>query len=164
MIWILSLNYFLHLVATIILLGSLAGVVIFAFPALQKGELDQNQWINLQKKLIPWTNGSLIVLLLTGFYQMTNDPNYAGFLVFNGVWAWAMLLKHVAYAGMIGISFWLQFSLYPQIDRIELLSAKRPAVADGEKAQLLGREKQLLRLNFVCAILILLFTAIMTAV
>lgn len=164
MIWILSINYFLHLMATIILLGSLAGVVFFAFPALKKGEIDQNQWLNMQKRLIPWTNGSLIILLLTGFYQMTNDPNYSGFFVLDGVWAWAMLLKHVAYIGMIGISFLLQFSLYPEIDRLELLKVKSPENIGGMQDELFGREQRLLRLNVVCAILILLFTALMTAV
>lgn len=164
MIWILSINYFLHLLATIILLGSLAGVVFFAFPALKKGEIDQNQWLNMQKRLIPWTNGALIILLLTGFYQMTNDPNYSGFFVLDGVWAWAMLLKHVAYIGMIGISFLLQFSLYPEIDRLELLKVKSPESIGGMQDQLFGREQRLLRLNVLCAILILLFTALMTAV
>ncbi len=164
MIWILSINYFLHLAATVILLGSLAGVVFFAFPALKKGEIDQNQWLALQKRLIPWSNGALIILLLTGFFQMTNDPNYAGFLVLDGVWAWAMLLKHVAYVGMIGISFWLQFSLYPEIDRLELLKAKTTETVSDMQTALLGQEQKLLRLNGVCAVLILLFTAIMTAV
>ena len=164
MSWTLSINYFLHLIATVILLGSLAGVVLFALPALRKGEIGQNQWLNLQKRLVPWTNASLVILLLTGFFQMTNDPNYAGFLVFDGVWAWAMLLKHVAYAGMIAISFWLQFSLYPQVDRLELLIAKQPDLAQAEKEKLLARESNLLWINFGCALLVLLFTAIMTAV
>ena len=162
--WILSINYFLHLLATVVLLGSLAGVVGLAFPALSQGTIDHNQWLSIQKKLIPWSNSALIVLLLTGFYQMTSDPNYNGFFVLNGVWAWAMLLKHIAYAGMIGISFILQFSLYPEIDRVALLMSQSAESGEAERAVLLARENRLLRLNLGCSILVLLFTAVMTAV
>lgn len=162
--WILSINYFFHLLATVVLLGSLVGVVGLAFPALSNGSIDHNQWLAIQKKLIPWSNGALIVLLLTGFYQMTSDPNYVGFFVFDGVWAWAMLLKHVAYAGMIAISFILQFSLYPEIDRLALLLSKSAEAGEAERAKLLKRENRLLRLNLGCALIVLLFTAVMTAV
>ncbi|MEM8861783.1 MAG: hypothetical protein AAGD96_25955 [Chloroflexota bacterium] len=162
--WILSANYFFHLLSTVTLLGSLAAVVILALPALRKGEITQNQWLSLQKRIIPWTNGSLVVLLLTGFYQMTSDPNYGGFLVFDGVWAWALLFKHVAYVGMIAITLYLQFSVYPDVDRINLLAQSKPNLAAAEQTKLLNKEQQLLRINVVCAVLILLFTAIMTAV
>ncbi|MEM9773929.1 MAG: hypothetical protein AAF902_05070 [Chloroflexota bacterium] len=162
--WVLSVNYFFHLLSTITLLGSLATVVILALPALRKGEITQNQWLTLQKRTIPWANGSLVVLLLTGFYQMTSDPNYGGFMVFDGIWAWAMLFKHVAYAGMVGVTLFLQFSVYPDIDRLSLLTQSKPEIAAAEKDKLLSREQRLLRLNVFCAVLILLFTAIMTAV
>ncbi|MFT5195067.1 MAG: hypothetical protein ACI9EW_001633 [Cellvibrionaceae bacterium] len=162
--WFLSINYFFHLLATVILLGSLTGVVGLALPALSKGALSQNQWLDLQKKLIPWANGALVVLLLSGFYQMTTDPNYGGFLILDGLWAWAMLLKHVAYAGMVGVTFYLQFSIYPAIDRLQLLAAKKPEFAAEDQQQLHSREIQLLRVNVVCAVFVLLFTAVMTAV
>ena len=162
--WILSITYFFHLITTVTLLGSLAAVVILALPALRRGEINQNQWLILQKRIIPWSNGSLIVLLLTGFYQMTNDPSYAGFLVFDGIWAWAMLFKHVAYVSMAGVTLFLQFSVYPDVDRLDLLAQSKPGIAAAEKESLLNREQQLLRINVICAVLILLFTAIMTAV
>ena len=162
--WFLAINYFFHLLATVVLLGSLAGVVGFALPALRRGDLSQNRWIDLQKRLIPWTNGSLVLLLLSGFYQMTADPNYGGFLVLDNLWSWMMLLKHIAYAGMIVITFYLQFSVYPEIDRLKVLAQKRPELVAEEKELLLGREIALLRINVICAILVVLFTAIMTAV
>lgn len=162
--WILSINYFFHLITTVTLLGSLAAVMILALPALRRGEITQNQWLTLQKRIIPWANGSLIVLLLTGFYQMTNDPSYSGFLIFDGVWAWAMLFKHIAYAGMAGVTLFLQFSVYPDVDRLNLLAQSKPDLAAAEQDKLINREQQLLRLNVICAVLILLFTAIMTAV
>ena len=162
--WFLSINYLLHLIGTVILLGSLAGVVGLAWPALAKGELSQNQWLWLQKKLIPWANGSLIVLLLSGFYQMTNDPNYSGFFVLDGIWAWAMLFKHIAYIGMVVVTLMLQFIIYPEIDRVQLFADKNPDRTAIEQDALFGREKRLLKVNFLCALMILVFTAIMTAV
>ena len=162
--WFLSINYFFHLTATIILLGSLGGVVGFAWPALSKGDLNQNQWIMLQKKLLPWANGSLVILLLSGFYQMTSDPNYSGFFVLDGIWAWAMLFKHIAYAGMVGVTFYLQFVIYPEVGRVQLLAKKQPEQSAGHQQALLNREKRLLKINLLCAMMILVFTAIMTAV
>ncbi|MFK7803853.1 MAG: hypothetical protein AB8G95_19630 [Anaerolineae bacterium] len=162
--WFLSINYLFHLIATVILLGSLAGVVGLAWPALSKGELDQNQWIAIQRKLLPWANGSLVILLLSGFYQMTNDPNYGGFFVLDGVWAWAMLFKHVAYAGMVGVTLYLQFVLYPEVGRMQLLASKKPDQSAIHQQSLLNREKQLLKINFLCAVMVLVFTAIMTAI
>ena len=162
--WLLAITYLLHLVATVVLLGSLAGVVGLAWPALSKGEIDQNQWITIQQRLLPWANGSLVVLLLSGFYQMTNDPNYGGFFNFDGIWAWAMLFKHIAYIGMVAVTLYLQFVLYPEVGRMQILANKKPEQSAIHQQALLGREKQLLKLNFLCAVMILVFTAIMTAV
>lgn len=159
----LSISYFLHLSATVIWLGGLALLIIFALPALRSGEIDGNRWLQLQQRFLPWANGSLVILLLTGFFQMTNDPDYAGFLVLDGTWAWAMLLKHIAYVGMVAITFYLQFVLYPEIERYRLMQGiKRDA--GSENVALLAQDKRLLWLNFGCALLVLLFTAIMTAV
>ena len=159
----LSISYFLHLIATVIWLGGLALLIIFALPALRSGEIDGNRWLQIQQRFLPWANGALIILLLTGFFQMTNDPDYAGFLVLDGIWAWAMLLKHIAYVGMVAITFYLQFVLYPEIERYRLLQGvKGDAVSQNEA--LVTQDKRLLWLNFGCALLVLLFTAIMTSV
>ena len=159
----LSISYFLHLIATVIWLGGLALLIIFALPALRSGEIDGNRWLQLQQRFLPWANGSLVILLLTGFFQMTNDPDYAGFLVLDGTWAWAMLLKHIAYVGMVAITFYLQFILYPEIERYRLLQGVNRN-AESRNTTLIAQDKRLLWLNFGCALLVLLFTAIMTAV
>lgn len=162
--WVLALSYWVHLLATVIWLGGIALMAFIAWPALRQGTLSTNQWFQLQKRFLPWVNASLVVLLITGFVQMTNDEHYGGFLVFDGIWAWAILLKHLAYIGMVGLTIYLQFSLYPAMNRLQLLAETRPEAAEAERAKLSRQEIRFLRLNVICATAVLFFTAIATAV
>ena len=164
MFWILVLSYWIHLLATVVWFGSLVLMGLAAWPARQKGVGANNIWLTLQKRLTPWANVSLILLLITGFVQMTNDTNYNGFLAIDSVWAWAMLVKHAAFVLLAAITVYLQFGLYPAMDRLALLAEKRPNLAQTEQSSLDQREKQMLGLNLACAALILFCTAVATAV
>lgn len=162
--WILALSYWIHLLSTVIWLGGLALMGLVAWPALRKGTLEANQWLNLQRRFSPWVNGSLVLLLVTGFVQMTNDPNYNGFLQVDSVWAWAILIKHIAVVAMILIAALAQVRIYPAMDRAALLAQQRPQLAAEQAAALTRQEIRLLRLNMVCAAAVLFFTAVATAV
>lgn len=162
--WVLVASYWVHLLATVVWLGGIALMAFIAWPALRQGTLSSNQWFQLQKRFLPWVNAALIVLLITGFIQMTNDENYNGFLAIDSLWAWAMLLKHIAYGGMVLLTAYLQFGLYPAMARLALLAESRPETADAKRDQLAGREIRYLRLNVIAAMLVLFFTAIATAV
>lgn len=162
--WLLVASYWVHLLATVVWLGGIALMAFIAWPALQQGTLSSNQWFQLQKRFLPWVNAALVVLLITGFVQMTNDENYHGFLAFDSVWAWAMLLKHIAYVGMVALTAWLQFMLYPAMARLALLMETQPEAAAAERDKLAAREIRYLRLNVLAAMLVLLFTAMATAV
>ncbi|MFQ5433779.1 MAG: hypothetical protein ACE5FD_02795 [Anaerolineae bacterium] len=164
MFWIIVFSYWVHLLATVVWLGGLALMTLVAWPALRRGTLAQNQWLALQQKLLPWANGALVLLLITGFVQMTNDPNYSGFLVIDSLWAGAILVKHIAFGGMALIGGYMQAVLYPAIRRLDMLAGKRPSVAQEEQAKLARREIRLLRLNLACAAAVLFFTAVATAV
>ncbi|WP_420641128.1 CopD family protein [Candidatus Leptofilum sp.] len=164
MFWILVFSYWIHLLATVIWFGSLVLMAIAAWPALRKGAVSENSWLTLQKQLTPWANISLVLLLITGFVQMTNDPNYSGFMVIDSTWAWAMLVKHIAFGLLAALTVYLQFSLYPAADRIALLAGKRPQLAKTEQQKLTQREKKILWLNVACAVAILFCTAVATAV
>ena len=162
--WVLVASYWVHLLATVVWLGGTALMAFIAWPALRQGTLSSNQWFALQKRFQPWVNAALVVLLITGFVQMTNDPNYDGFLAIDSLWAWAILLKHIAYAGMVALTAYLQFALYPAMKRLALLAEGRPELAEAERERLARREGRFLRLNLACAALVLLCTAIATAV
>ncbi|MBK8904355.1 MAG: CopD family protein [Anaerolineaceae bacterium] len=158
------MSYWIHLLATVVWFGSLVLMGLAAWPARQKGAVADNSWLTLQKRLTPWANVGLILLLITGFVQMTNDANYNGFLTIDSVWAWAMLVKHAAFVLLATTTVYLQFGLYPAIDRLALLAEKRPNLAQTEQTKLNQREKQMLGLNLACAALILFCTAVATAV
>lgn len=164
MFWILVFSYWVHLLATVVWLGGLALMALVAWPALRRGTLADNQWLALQQKFLPWANGSLLLLLITGLVQMTNDANYNGFLAVDSLWAWAILVKHLAFLGMAGIGGYVQAILYPAMKRLDLLAGKRPSLARAEQAKLTRRENHLLRLNLGCAAAVLFFTAVATAV
>lgn len=164
MFWILVLSYWIHLLSTVVWFGSLVLMGLAAWPARQKGVVANNSWLTLQKRLTPWANVSLVLLLITGFVQMTNDANYSGFLAIDSIWAWAMLVKHVAFGLLTAVTVYLQFGLYPAMDRLALLAEKRPNLAQTEQSKLDQREKQMLGLNLACAALILFCTAVATAV
>lgn len=162
--WVLVASYWVHLLATVVWLGGIALMAFIAWPALRQGTLSSNQWFLLQKRFLPWVNAALVVLLITGFIQMTNDENYNGFLAIDGVWAWAMLLKHVAYGGMVALTVYLQFALYPAMARLALLAQSSPETAAAERDKLAAREIRYLRINVVAASAVLFFTAVATAV
>jgi uncharacterized membrane protein len=162
--WILVASYWVHLLSTVVWLGGVATMAFIAWPALRQDGLSVNQWFQLQKRFLPWVNAALVLLLITGFIQMTNDENYEGFLVLRSLWAYAMVLKHVAYLGMVALTVYLQFVLYPSMTRLALFTESRPELAEAERDKLAAREIRYLRLNVVCAMAVLFFTAIATAV
>lgn len=162
--WLLALSYWIHLLATALWLGGLALMGLVAWPALQQQTLAANHWLDLQKRFTPWVNGSLVILLVTGFVQMTNDANYDGFLRVDTLWAQAILIKHIGVVAMILIGGYIQWRLHPEMERVGLLAAKRPELAAEEQAAILQQENRLLRLNLLCAAAVLFFTAVATAV
>lgn len=162
--WVLVISYWIHLLATVIWFGGLIIMGVAGLPAFNRGVLDANQWLGLQKRFVQWVNGSLLLLLITGFVQMTNDANYGGFLVLDSIWALGMLLKHLAYGLLVVITAYLQFGLYPAMARTAVLAQKRPQLAATEQSKLSTTESRLLKINLVCAAFILLCTAVVTAV
>jgi hypothetical protein len=50
------------------------------------------------------------------------------------------------------------------MSRLSLLAEKRPDLAAAEREKLQRQEMRLLRLNLLCAAIVLLFTAVATAV
>ncbi len=162
--WLLAFSYWFHLLATAVWFGGLILMALVAWPAFKQADLSSNQWLTLQRKFSIWVNGSLLVLLISGFLQMTNDVNYDGFLKVDTIWAWAMLLKHLAYVGLVGIAIYLQTSLYPAMERTAVYAQKRPQLAASEQEKLTQQELRLLKINLFCAAALLFCTAVATAV
>jgi uncharacterized membrane protein len=156
--WALTLIYWLHMLATVVWIGGLAALSFFVLPAA-RGSLDPGAYGRLlqgvQRRLEPLGWLCLAVLVGTGLFQMSANPNYQGFLVFNNRWAVAILLKHVVFALLAAASAYLSWGVLPRLRRLALRRA-----AETEAAGLRVQESRLLQLNLVLSILILALTAL----
>lgn len=163
-LWALSMTYWLHMLATVIWIGGLATLAILVLPAAQQ-VLDAGAFARLldsiQRRLDPVGWICLLVLVGTGMFQMSASPNYQGFLAISNTWATAILIKHLVFLIMIGISAYLTWGLLPRLKREALLQAKGKEAPD--KVNLRQQEVRLLNLNLLLGALILALTAIARA-
>lgn len=163
---IISLSFFLHLLATVVWIGGLVTLVFLVQPLAGRLVADAQTRARLldglQKRFQPLANLSLIVLLLTGMVQLVNNRFYKGFLQFDNVWSQVILIKHLGVIGMIGLAAYLTFSLQPALRRLALLATNgvdNPA----EAARLQRQQTRLTRLSLILMTLILICTAIASA-
>lgn len=162
---VLALNYWLHLLATVLWLGGLAMLVLLAWPSLAGQppgeESAAGQFVGaVERRFRPLANVSLVVLLVTGMIQMGGDPHYAGLLQFGSPWSLSLLAKHLVIVGMVAVAALLQWGVYPALDRARLLAGR------GDAAELRSAQRRLRRLaavNLALGVVVLLLTAYMTA-
>jgi uncharacterized membrane protein len=163
-IWAIAITYWLHFLATVMWVGSLAAIAFLILPAMKR-TLDLNAQLALieaiQKRFEPVTWFSLSLLVLTGLFQMSINPHYDGFLSTSTQWSLAILAKHFLGMIVIVVSAVQTWDVIPAIRRAIVKSKK---VYDSEEMDaLLKRENRLIRLNFGLSILILGATAIARA-
>lgn len=158
--WALALTFWLHLLATVTWVGSLASVSLLVLPAMKRTLDAETQLIfieALQKRLEPIAWFSMSLLLATGLFQMSVNPHYDGFLSISTQWSLAILIKHVLGIIMVVVSAIQTWEVIPAIRRAILKSKK---TNNAEEIDLLRqREVLLLRINYGLALLILLATA-----
>lgn len=162
----LAISLFFHLVATVVWVGGLVILALLVWPETRRllaaspalyALLTRLRW-----RFFPLANLSLVVLVITGLFQMTADPNYKGILDFGNEWSRAMLFKHIAFAGMVVCGLLLQFGVAPALERASLL-AERGKGDPAEWERLRRREVRLTWLNLGLGVLVLVFTAWATA-
>ncbi len=161
-VWALTLAYWLHMLATVVWIGGLAALALIVAPAARR-VLDQQVYLSflaqIQDRLQNLGWFSLILLAVTGLVQMSANPHYAGFLQITNRWAVAILLKHLAFGGMILLSAYLTWGLTPELRRVALRESH--GLAGGEGTQKLrARELFLLRVNLAIGVVILALTAL----
>ena len=162
--WALSIAYWLHMLATVAWIGGLVALVMLVLPAARR-VLDANSFSRfldqLQRRLDPLGWLSLAVLLATGLFQLSANPNYEGFLSISNRWAVSILIKHILFLGMIGISAYMTWGLLPQIRRIALMRSKGIDTEETDKLE--KREVILIRINLILGVLVLGLTALARA-
>jgi uncharacterized membrane protein len=158
--WALALTFWLHLLATVTWVGSLAGISFLILPAMQRALDPETQLVfieAMQKRLEPIAWFCMSLLLLTGLFQMSVNPHYDGFLSTSTQWSLAILTKHLLGVIMVVVSAIQTWEVIPAIRRAILKSKKSKNSV--ELDALRRREILLLRMNFGLSILILLATA-----
>jgi uncharacterized membrane protein len=158
--WVLAFTYWLHLLATVTWVGSLAGVSFLVLPAMKRSLDAETQLVfieALQKRLEPIAWFSMSLLLATGLFQMSVNPHYDGFLSTSTQWSLAILIKHMLGIIMVVVSAIQTWEVIPSIRRAIVRSKKSNNA--NELDSLRRREVFLLRMNFGLSMLILLATA-----
>ena len=157
--WVMAIFFWLHMLATVTWIGSLAAINLLVLPASTRTLklADQLSFIAaLQKRLEPLAWFSMGLLVVTGLFQMSANPHYDGFLSTSTQWSLAILIKHGLAAVMAVVSAIQTWEVLPAIHRT--LMKKENAKAD-ELARLQRREVILLRTNLLLSALILGATA-----
>ena len=162
--WALSIAFWLHMLATVAWIGGLVALVVLILPVARR-VLDTNNYShfleNLQRRLDPLSWFSLAILLATGLFQLSSNPNYEGFLSISNRWAISILVKHILFFGMIAVSAYMTWGLLPNLRRIALMRSKGIETEETEKLE--KREVILIRINLILGILILGLTALARA-
>jgi len=157
--WALALTYWLHLLATVAWIGSIIATSILFLPAAKEAlkPIDHLALVDaMQKRLEPIAWFCMVLLLLTGMFQMSVNPHYDGFVSTSTQWSSAILIKHILGIFMVVASAIQTWEVIPAIRRTLM---KKDKADEAKVIQLQKRETRLLRINFGLSILILLATA-----
>jgi uncharacterized membrane protein len=159
--WALSIAYWFHMLATVTWIGGLAVLSLLVLPAARK-TLDKRGYANLldviRRRLDSMGWLSIMVLLASGMLQLSASPHYEGFLAINGLWAGAILAKHILFGVMVAISGYVTWGIMPKMRRAALLQARGKDA--GEMDAIQGRSLRLMRFNLILGIVVLLLTAV----
>jgi len=149
------------MVTTIVWLGGLATVSVWIIPSMRSSltAKDYANWFTrLNQRLNPIGWLSIGLLSITGLVQMVANPNYGGMFSIANNWALAILLKHIAFIGMIAISAYITWGLSPKLQYAAILRAKDGNSEDDEL--LLAKLQRLISVNLFLGIISLAFTAL----
>ena len=157
--WILAILYWLHMLATVTWIGSLAAINLLVLPASTRTLklVDQLSFIAaVQKRLEPLAWFCMGLLLVTGLFQLSTSPHYDGFLNTSTQWSLAILIKHGLAIVMVVVSAIQTWEVLPSIHRTLM---KKEKASEDELAKLQKKELIILRLNLLISALILAATA-----
>ena len=157
--WILAILYWLHMLATVTWIGSLAAINLLVLPASTRTLklVDQLSFIAaVQKRLEPLAWFCMGLLLVTGLFQLSTSPHYDGFLNTSTQWSLAILIKHGLAIVMVVVSAIQTWEVLPSIHRTLM---KKEKAGEDELAKLQKKELLILRINLLISALILAATA-----
>lgn len=160
----LALAYWLHMLATVFWIGGLSTLSLLVLPAASSS-LEAMAFAafleKIQKRLDPVGWLCLAILAATGLVQMSANPNYQGFLAIHSRWTAAILVKHLLFVVMTGVSAYMSWGILPKLRRLAIQRNRLAAEAlDAQAADVSHRETWMLRLNLILGVVVLALTAI----
>lgn len=161
--WALALLFWLHMLAAIAWIGSLAAISVLVLPSSRRAlkPVDELALLDgVQKRMEPVAWFSVSLLIVTGLFQMSVNPHYNGFLSTSGQWSLAILVKHVLVGTLIVVSAIHTWDVLPTMRRVLM---RRDKADPAQVLRLQSRERLLLTISLVLGGLILLATAVMRA-
>jgi uncharacterized membrane protein len=96
----------LHLLATVVLIGQYVLLALIYYPLLRSrikaAELG-GVMEDLGARMRGWIGLSVLIFILTGIYLTLRDPAYLGVGNFGNAWSILMLIKHILVLAFIGV-------------------------------------------------------------
>jgi uncharacterized membrane protein len=153
--WALLTSFWLHMLTTVAWIGGLAVFSLLILPTVKAGRRQKEFGIwfgSMSRRLdsVGWF--SMGLLTFTGLVQMDANPNYTKLFDISNTWAQAICLKHIAFGGMIGVSAYVTWGVYPAMARAALKNK-------GEQS-LITRLHRLILANLGLGLAVLGFTAL----
>jgi uncharacterized membrane protein len=159
---VLAVSLFFHFVATAVWIGGLLTLALTVHPAMRRALTDApalaRLLTGLRRRFTPYSNLSLVVLVVTGLTQMSLDANYDGVLQITNPWSVVMLLKHLTIGAMVVCGLALQYLVAPALERVSLLVEKGKGDAAAWE-RLRRAESRLTWANVALGVLVLAFSA-----
>lgn len=162
-LWALTVAFWLHMVATVVWIGSLSLQAFLLTPATSHSDSPEgpsSQLERFRRRLEPFTWLSLGVLIFSGLSQMVANPNYQGLLSLQNRWSLAIFAKHLVIGLMVAVGLYQRWWLEPNLSRLALLRKRRAVERTDELDALIRRQRALANLNLALGIVVLALTAV----
>lgn len=160
--WILTIVYWLHLMATVAWVGGVFSLSILFLPALKKIE-DREQKYNLlnaiQKRFQPVSWLSLFILSATGLVQMSVHPDHEGFLRIDNSWSVAIFSKHITVAILVALMAIMTWVILPLLNQMQLRLSLGKSIPESQKTKYERYERLIIRANLILSLVVLFLTA-----
>lgn len=165
--WVLSLAYWLHMLATVIWIGGMFVLSVLIMPYVKKNLNPALRLVFLtevQHKFQPVGWLSLVILVATGMFQMSEHPLYEGFLSIHNTWAAALFVKHILVIVLVVFMAVMTWVTLPALKRLVMAQNMGKTIDASERIKLERTETRINRINIVLSVLVLLFTALARSV
>ena len=162
----LAFSLFFHILATVVWIGGILLITMLVIPEIDR-QLTQQPALHqllqrIRRRFSRISNLALVVLIVTGLFQMTADPHYDGLFELDNDWSRVLLIKHLLILMMAVTGLVLQIGVAPALERASLL-LQHGQSDETEWRRLRRKEGRLTLLIAALALLILAASAWLTS-